>query len=107
MPRPADATVPVVVAAEPLLQYAFQTAPFDELPAMTTTADAVHVTAKDPIHVRSSELQGHGVVFCPNPTMEQWSTHPRVYLDVAKTGEATCPYCGTKYVLDGPVPHGH
>ncbi|WP_299133499.1 zinc-finger domain-containing protein [uncultured Amaricoccus sp.] len=39
--------------------------------------------------------------------MEQWSTHPRVYLDVAKTGEATCPYCGTKYVLDGPVPHGH
>ncbi len=99
MPRPADATVPVAVAAEPLLQYDFQTAPFDELPAMTTTADAVHVTAKD--------LHGHGVVFCPNPKMEQWSTHPKVYLDVATTGEATCPYCGTKYVLDGPAPNGH
>ena len=99
MPRRADATVAVAVGAEPLLQYVFQTAPFDELPAMTTTADAVHVTAKD--------LHGQGVVFCPNPKMEQWSTHPKVYLDVAKTGEATCPYCGTKYVLDGPVPHGH
>lgn len=60
---------------------------------------AVHVTAKD--------LQGHGVVFCPNPKMAQWSTHPKVYLDVTKTGAASCPYCGTKYVLDGPAPHGH
>jgi uncharacterized Zn-finger protein len=39
--------------------------------------------------------------------MAQWSTHPKVYLDVATTGEAACPYCGTKYVLDGPAPHGH
>jgi uncharacterized Zn-finger protein len=60
---------------------------------------AVHVTAKD--------LHGSGVVFCPNPKMPLWSSHPKVYLDVTKTGEATCPYCGTRYVLDGSAPKAH
>jgi uncharacterized Zn-finger protein len=62
-------------------------------------ANAVHVNAKD--------LHGHGVVFCPNPKMTLWSAHPKVYLDVAKTGEVSCPYCGTHYVLDGAVAAGH
>jgi uncharacterized Zn-finger protein len=31
--------------------------------------------------------------------METWNTHPKVYLDVAHTGEAKCPYCGTVYKL--------
>jgi uncharacterized Zn-finger protein len=32
-----------------------------------------------------------------------------VYLDVARTGQATCPYCGTTYRLkDGEsASHGH
>jgi uncharacterized Zn-finger protein len=31
-----------------------------------------------------------------------------VYLDVGKTGEAKCPYCGTLYKLkDGEHFHGH
>jgi uncharacterized Zn-finger protein len=51
----------------------------------------VELTAKD--------LQGPGVVFCPNPKMPLWSGHPRVFLDVASTGEAKCPYCGTVYRL--------
>lgn len=68
---------------------------------------AVRVTAQDPVHVHVGDLQGPGVVFCPNPKMPLWSTHPKVYLDVVTTGEAACPYCGTKYVLDGPAPHGH
>ena len=34
----------------------------------------VEVTAKD--------VQGDGVVFCPNPKMTLWSSHPRVYIDV-------------------------
>ena len=25
----------------------------------------------------------------------------------AETGEATCPYCGTKYVFTGEAPKGH
>jgi uncharacterized Zn-finger protein len=40
-------------------------------------------------------------VFCPNPQMSLWSSHPRVFLDIAETGEALCPYCGTRYRLTG------
>jgi uncharacterized Zn-finger protein len=43
-------------------------------------------------------------VFCPNPRMPLWSSHPRVFLDVAVTGEAMCPYCGTRYQLAGGPP---
>ena len=36
---------------------------------------------------------------CPLPEDDVWNMHPRVYLPVEKTGEAVCPYCGAKYVL--------
>jgi len=36
---------------------------------------------------------------CPRPGDELWNMHPRVYLPIEKTGEATCPYCGAKYKL--------
>ena len=36
---------------------------------------------------------------CPSPQTEVYSLHPRVYLPIEKTGEATCPYCGAHYVL--------
>ena len=51
------------------------------------------------IEVDSADLQGHGAVFCPNPKMALWSNHPRVFIDVATTGEGKCPYCGTVYRL--------
>jgi len=45
---------------------------------------------------------------CPTPDMIAWNSHPRVFLDVEKTGEAMCPYCGTTFRLKGgPVKHGH
>jgi uncharacterized Zn-finger protein len=45
--------------------------------------------------------------FCPNPRMPLWSSHPRVFLDVVVTGEALCPYCGTRYRLaGGPLKRG-
>ena len=57
-----------------------------------------------PVIVQPNDLP----VFCPNPAMPLWSSHPRVFLDVAETGEALCPYCGTRYVLaGGPVTSGH
>ena len=46
-------------------------------------------------------------LYCPNPAMPLWSSHPRVFLDVADTGEAMCPYCGTRYYLKGAPPPGH
>ncbi len=36
---------------------------------------------------------------CPMPGMYLWNSHPKVYLPVAETGEAKCPYCGAEYVL--------
>lgn len=50
----------------------------------------------------------HLPAFCPNPAMPLWSSHPRVFLDLEPTGEASCPYCGTRYRLaGGPRPGGH
>lgn len=40
-------------------------------------------------------------VYCPNPRMPLWSSHPRVFLAIEETGEAMCPYCGTRYRLKG------
>ena len=53
------------------------------------------------VEVRASDLNHQGGVFCPSPVahMKLWNTHPKVYLDVARTGEAKCPYCGTLYRL--------
>lgn len=55
------------------------------------------------------ELDGSALpAHCPNPAMPIWSSHPRVFLDIAHTGEARCPYCGTVYRLKpGTAPRGH
>ena len=46
--------------------------------------------------------------YCPSPAMPLWNHHPRVFLDLAKTGQAMCPYCGTVYRLRaGEVVKGH
>ena len=67
---------------------------------MTTPVATIEVTADD--------LEGPGVVFCPNPKMTLWSTHPRVFIDVATTGAGKCPYCGTVYRLKaGEKAHAH
>lgn len=36
---------------------------------------------------------------CPTNTMALWNAHPKVYLPMSDDGEATCPYCGTLFVL--------
>ena len=56
------------------------------------------------IEVTAADLPLH----CPMPSMMLWNAHPRVYLPIQKTGEALCPYCGTKYTLTGgPASGGH
>lgn len=37
---------------------------------------------------------------CPTPEMSLWNSHPRVYLPIEKTGRASCPYCGSEFVLE-------
>lgn len=58
-----------------------------------TTATIIELTAKDLNHA--------GGVYCPNPLahMAVANNHPKVYLDVAHTGQAKCPYCSTVYKL--------
>lgn len=36
---------------------------------------------------------------CPRDEDLLWNAHPKVYLPIDKTGEETCPYCGTDYIL--------
>lgn len=57
--------------------------------------------SKQVVQLLAKDLNHQGGVFCPRPEagMKLWSSHPKVYLDVAHTGEATCPYCGTLYQL--------
>jgi uncharacterized Zn-finger protein len=55
--------------------------------------------AKAVVELSAKDLQGPGVTFCPNPKMPLWSNHPKVFIDVATTGEGRCPYCGTAYRL--------
>ena len=49
------------------------------------------------IEITAADLPLH----CPTPAMLLWNSHPRVFMAIEKTGEALCPYCGTKYVLKG------
>ncbi len=53
------------------------------------------------VELRAQDLHRAGEIACPHPKagMALWNSHPKVYLDVAATGEARCPYCGTVYRL--------
>ncbi|MEK8027429.1 zinc-finger domain-containing protein [Pseudaquabacterium rugosum] len=55
--------------------------------------------AKSVVELTAKEVQGPGVVACPNPKMALWSNHPRVFVDVTHDGGGKCPYCGTVYRL--------
>ncbi len=54
------------------------------------------------IEVAATDLPLH----CPMPSMMLWNAHPRVFLPIEKTGEALCPYCGTRYTLKGGAAAG-
>ena len=62
------------------------------------------------VELLASDLNANGGVFCPSPKadMKLWNGHPRVYLDIASSGAAKCPYCGTVYKLkEGERAGGH
>lgn len=62
------------------------------------------------IELVAKDLNANGGIFCPSPKadMKLWNGHPRVYLDIAQTGAAKCPYCGTVYKLrEGEHVGGH
>ena len=59
------------------------------------------MTTSSHIELLAKDLNDQGGIFCPSPKahMKIWNSHPKVYLDVARTGKAKCPYCGTEYRL--------
>lgn len=57
-------------------------------PQQTANAEKVYTVSKKDLPL-----------CCPMPGMAIWNSHPKVYLPIEKTGEATCPYCGAKYQL--------
>ncbi|MDI4634556.1 zinc-finger domain-containing protein [Pelomonas sp. V22] len=63
--------------------------------------------AKAIVEVTAKDVQGPGVVACPNPKMALWSNHPKVFIDVTHEGGGKCPYCGTVYKLKAGETLGH
>ncbi|MGD8476414.1 MAG: zinc-finger domain-containing protein [Burkholderiales bacterium] len=53
--------------------------------------------AERTVEISAADLPLH----CPTPDQKLWNTHPRVFLPIEASGEALCPYCGTRYVLKG------
>jgi uncharacterized Zn-finger protein len=70
---------------------------------MTDTNEGKTVNRARKIEVTQSDLPLH----CPMPDMLIWNAHPRVFLPIEKTGEALCPYCGTRYTLQGGARADH
>jgi uncharacterized Zn-finger protein len=60
----------------------------------------------DAVLIGAADLHGDRAVFCPNPKMPLWSSHPRVFIDVCTTGQGQCPYCGTRYQLAAGAARG-
>lgn len=57
---------------------------------------------------REVDITAHDLPLqCPRPGAPLWARHPRVFLDVLKTGQAACPYCSTLYHFTGEKPRGH
>lgn len=73
-----------------------------------TAMDTPAKPAAKAVELDAGDLVGHGSAYCPNPKMALWSEHPRVYIELGKTGQGQCPYCGTVYRLKpGSAAHGH
>ena len=70
---------------------------------MSESAQHDQPNAQQKVEVTAADLPLH----CPMPDKRLWDSHPKVYLPIEDSGEETCPYCGTVYVLTGPVGRSH
>jgi len=63
-----------------------------------------HGSAQENLNAANAErvyeiTQADLPLHCPLPSMYLWNSHPKVYLPIEVTGEATCPYCSSTYRL--------
>jgi uncharacterized Zn-finger protein len=61
----------------------------------TVEQDLIPANAQHRYEVRAEDIP----LSCPMPGMYLWNSHPKVYLPIAETGEAKCPYCGAQYFI--------
>ena len=67
---------------------------------MTHVTDAADVTLEQANAQNTYEVSRVDLpLSCPTPEQKLWNSHPRVYLPIEETGEATCPYCSARYRL--------
>ena len=59
------------------------------------------------VEVTAADLQGPGVVFCPNPKMPLWSGHPRVFIDVATHRQGQVPVLRHGVPAEGRARRSH
>ena len=52
--------------------------------------------------VENKDLPSH----CPPIDAQKWSMHPKVFLQFNDEGQATCPYCVSKYQLADQLHQG-
>ncbi len=56
--------------------------------------------AESLVEVTKDQLPLH----CPTPDGPLWDSHPRVFIPLEETKEASCSYCGTRYrLVDTPT----
>lgn len=70
---------------------------------MSDSTSSPATTVQDIYEVDVDDLP----VSCPGPQTPVWNLHPKVYLDVATTGSARCPYCSAEYRLKPGARVGH
>lgn len=70
-----------------------RSSPVDESPRIVANAERQYQVSRKDLPLS-----------CPMPDMMLWNSHPRVYLPIEASGEATCPYCGAHFrLLDEPA----
>ena len=69
--------------------------PNPDTAATASNSKLMQPNAASQYHVTREDLPLH----CPMDSMRLWDSHPRVYLPIAETGQAKCPYCGAIYTL--------
>ncbi len=56
--------------------------------------------AQSAVEVQAADLP----LYCPNPAMPLWSSHPRVYLEMGEENFVECSYCDRRFVLVHALP---
>lgn len=69
--------------------------PNPDTAATASNSNLMEPNAANQYQVTRADLPLH----CPMDGMRLWDSHPRVYLPIAETGQARCPYCGAIYTL--------